>query len=464
MSKFRAKFGKRLMAYVLTGVMIVSNMTSSNLTAFASTPTDEEEYQIETSSAIEETSDEEEKMVEEKNVEVENAETTDSGTTPPQQSDVNQSDVNQSDVDQSDVDQSDVDQSDVDQSDVDQSDVEEADADGFYDGFKAAKAVEGRPYYFNFETEYAEVSSIENIHEKGLFSFNAGNTSAAVYNGGGHGVEFKTNNKLTFKVAGNSYIVVGGNNSSNCTDLAAASTSGTLKPTTLSTQTGGRATLANCKEKGANTLIYEYTGTAGAVDLTLNLSEGQTSTKAYIAYVCVIPKASVSEEPDTTHTSWNFSASEFQTTANQAGVSEYKGLKATNAKAHNGKYLYIGSNGTLLIPVAGDSTVTVKAQYGNKFYFADNSEDVKEGSGEAISEYTYEYTGKKGYVKITSLATTYLTEITVEAAPDTTYTSWNFSASDFQTEANKTSVSEYKGLKATNAKAHNGKYLYIGSN
>ncbi|MDE7268244.1 MAG: hypothetical protein K2N89_12330, partial [Lachnospiraceae bacterium] len=51
----------------------------------------------------------------------------------------------------------------------------------------------------------------------------------------------------------------------------------------------------------------------------------------------------------------------------------------------------------------------------NKFYFADNSEDVKEGSGEAISEYTYTYTGKKAYVKITSLATTYLTEITVVA-------------------------------------------------
>lgn len=174
-------------------------------------------------------------------------------------------------------------------------DGEQPDADGFYDGFKATSAVEGRSYYFDFATEYASVGAntpISNSIENGLFSFDAGNTSQAVYNGATYGVEFKTNNKLTFKVAGNSFIVVGGDNNSNCEDLAAASTSGTLSPTTLSTNTSNHATLENCKNKGANTLVYKYTGNAGTVDLTLNGS----GVKAYIAYVCVIPNTAADEE------------------------------------------------------------------------------------------------------------------------------------------------------------------------
>lgn len=36
MSKLKKKFGRRILAYLLSGAMIVSSLTSSNMTAFAS--------------------------------------------------------------------------------------------------------------------------------------------------------------------------------------------------------------------------------------------------------------------------------------------------------------------------------------------------------------------------------------------------------------------------------------------
>ena len=152
---------------------------------------------------------------------------------------------------------------------------------------------------------------------------------------------------------------------------------------------------------------YEYTGGKGMVPIII----GATTT--YINSITVTYNDNSGDEPDTTYTSWNFSDSSFQTDANKTSVSEYRGLKLENAKAHNAQYLYIGNGGKASIPVAGDSTVTVKAQYGNSFYFADNENDVKTGSGADISTYTYEYTGEKGYVVLTVTGTTYLTEITV---------------------------------------------------
>ena len=350
-------------------------------------------------------------------------------------------------------------------------DDEQPDADGFYNGLEATEIVAERPYYYDFTGH----GTIANTYEKGLFSFNAGSYHSAGYDQSKpeNGIEFKSGNKLTFSVSGNSYIVVGGNNNNTCTDLAAAGDKGTMKPETLSTVTAGKAALSDCKEKGSNTLVYEYTGEAGKVTLTVDPSytkaEGQTSTKAYIAYVCVIPKeAGGEDETDTTHTSWKFSDADFQTEANKTSVSEYNGLKIDGggAKAHNNKYLYVGTNGKVSIPVAGNGVVTVKTQYGDKFYFADKSDDVKEGVTDGtICTYTYAYTGKKGYVTLSVLATTYLTEISVEAI-DTSHTSWKFSDAGFQTEENKTSVTAYNGLKIDGggAKAHNDKYLYVGTN
>ena len=182
------------------------------------------------------------------------------------------------------------------------------DADGFYNGFEASKPVAERPYYFDFGTTFNGAfadKTMPNEYEKGLFSFEAvGNQ--AVYHSEKYGVEFKYTNKLTFNVSGSCDIVVGGDNNSNCTDLAASSTSGKLKPTTRSTQTAGHATLASCKEKGDNALVYSYTGDEGAVTFTLN-GDG---CKAYIAYVCIIPKKAgiTGKNKDGKPDVWDFAA------------------------------------------------------------------------------------------------------------------------------------------------------------
>ncbi|MCM1526111.1 MAG: pectinesterase family protein [Clostridium sp.] len=161
--------------------------------------------------------------------------------------------------------------------------------DGFVNGLVATSAEAGKSYYYDF----TEMTSIPNTHSAGLFSFDAGSYNAAAYKDTTYGIEFKSDNKLTFQVAGNSYIVVGGDNNNNCTDLKATSGTGIFVTDSQSTVTAGHATLDDCKTKGSNTIVYEYQGTAGSVTLEVDSeytkAEGQSSTKAYIAYVCVIP-------------------------------------------------------------------------------------------------------------------------------------------------------------------------------
>ncbi len=489
MSKFKKKFGKRILAFLLSGAMIMSNMTAFASEAPQDTGeeyvreetvvTDEndteyvEEADADESSKSEDSTADKTDDVKETSAETVEAtetsdskETTETETAKEEQTSETESSLS-AETETTDAEET----SEEEQTSETDNEEGEADADGFYNGLEATTVEAGKSYYYDFTGH----GTIANTYEKGLFSFSAGSYHGAGYDESKpeNGIEFKSGNKLTFSVSGNSYIVVGGNNNNTCTDLAAAGDKGTMKPETLSTVTAGKAALSDCKEKGSNTLVYEYTGEAGKVTLTVDPSytqaEGQTNTKAYITYVCVIPKEAGGEnEPDTTHTNWKFSDADFQTEANKTSVSEYNGLKIDGggAKAHNNNYLYVGTNGKVSIPVAGNSVVTVKTQYGDKFYFADKSDDVKEGVTDGtICTYTYAYTGKKGYVTLTVLATTYLTEISVETI-DTSHTSWKFSDDSFQTEENKTSVTAYNGLKIDGggAKAHNGKYLYVGTN
>ncbi|MDE7269187.1 MAG: hypothetical protein K2N81_01800, partial [Acetatifactor sp.] len=196
-------------------------------------------------------------------------------------------------------------------------DDDKPDEDNFYNGFKAKEAVEGRSYAFNFATVegglaqegWKQNTALENNFDKGLFTFAAGNWNQAKYHGTKYGVEFKPGNKLTFAVAGNCYIVVGGDNNSHNEDLAATSESGKVTPATLSTHTSNYASLADCKQmKEGNTLIYKYEGSAGTVTLTLDGTSGTDSGKtAYISSVCVIPRKTITldtTKPDV----WDFGA------------------------------------------------------------------------------------------------------------------------------------------------------------
>ena len=438
MSKFKKKFGKRILAFLLSGAMIMSNMTAFASEAPQDTGeeyvreetvvTDEndteyvEEADADESSKSEDSTADKKDDVKETSAETVEAtetsdskETTETETAKEEQTSETESSLS-AETETTDAEET----SEEEQTSETDNEEGEADADGFYNGLEATTVEAGKSYYYDFTGH----GTIANTYEKGLFSFSAGSYHGAGYDESKpeNGIEFKSGNKLTFSVSGNSYIVVGGNNNNTCTELAAAGDKGTMKPETLSTVTAGKAAFSDCKEKGSNTLVYEYTGEAGKVTLTVDPSytqtEGQTSTKAYIAYVCVIPKeAGGEDEPDTTHTSWKFSDADFQTEANKTSVTAYNGLKIDGggAKAHNNKYLYVGTNGKVSIPVAGNSVVTVKTQFGDKFYFADKSDDVKEGVTDGtICTYTYEYTGGMGYVTLTVLATTYLTEITVE--------------------------------------------------
>lgn len=167
--------------------------------------------------------------------------------------------------------------------DDDSSETVEADADGFYNGMEVSSIAENTSYYYDF-TGFS--SGIANTYSAGLFSFSAGNSNAASYHSATYGIQFKAGNMLTFKVAGDSYIVVGGDNNNSCTDLAATvatADSGAVSPETQTTVTSGHATLANCKTMGDNTVIYKYKGESNSVTLTVN------SNSSYIAYICVIP-------------------------------------------------------------------------------------------------------------------------------------------------------------------------------
>ncbi|MCM1090924.1 MAG: pectinesterase family protein [Butyrivibrio sp.] len=192
-------------------------------------------------------------------------------------------------------------------------DIEAPDADNFYNGLTTQKAVvEGRSYVFDFtnkdnlgtDSYKSDGAKLENSVAKGLFAYKAGQNEAK-YHSTQHGIEFKNTNELTFDVASDSYIVVGGNNNSDA-DITASSTSGKVTPETLNSHTTQQATLANVKVKGDNTLVYEYRGSEGKVTLTVGAS------KAYIAYICIIPAEKKQEvvldsaKPDV----WDFGAME----------------------------------------------------------------------------------------------------------------------------------------------------------
>ncbi|MEO7976029.1 hypothetical protein [Flavobacterium sp.] len=116
-----------------------------------------------------------------------------------------------------------------------------------------------------------------NTYELGLFKIEAGCCNAYSLNGAQHGIAFKAGNKITLKVAGNSYIRVATDQFSGGT-IKATSATGAFDVTTVNNNTG--TTFSNGAPTYVNIL---YVGTAGTVTLE---SVGPTN---YLPYIEVSP-------------------------------------------------------------------------------------------------------------------------------------------------------------------------------
>lgn len=169
------------------------------------------------------------------------------------------------------------------------------DADGFYNGLLSSEVKDGRSYYYDFSTR--PIDPWVDTFEKGLFTYDKGQAGKNAYwHSEKYGIEFAVGNKITFQVSGDSYIVVGGgDNNSKCDLLRASSEQGSISPESLNPVKGGQGTLAECKNRAGNVLVYEYTGTKGSVTLTFDTTD-ESNNKAYISCACVIPKEK--ENPD----------------------------------------------------------------------------------------------------------------------------------------------------------------------
>ena len=150
------------------------------------------------------------------------------------------------------------------------------------DGSTVETAEKGMAYYFDL----ASTQTYATAGTYGLMTVATGSKNALQYHSATYGLAAKEGNNFTVKVAGNSYIVVSGdNNSSAGATITAGSKSGQFENDTLATKTSGHCDLEGCKSQGDNSVSFLYVGDAGEVTLTLN---GST---AYICAICVIPAA-----------------------------------------------------------------------------------------------------------------------------------------------------------------------------
>ncbi len=111
--------------------------------------------------------------------------------------------------------------------------------------------------------------------EKGLFKVECGPSNAYKYNGADHGSVFKTGNRITLQVAGNTTVKTGGCRYSNGT-VTVSSATGRFDKTSLSTQT------ATCYHEDGASFGFLYAGTAGTIVMEFT---GTT----YIPYIELIP-------------------------------------------------------------------------------------------------------------------------------------------------------------------------------
>jgi len=111
--------------------------------------------------------------------------------------------------------------------------------------------------------------------EQGLFKIEPGSSHGYGYNGDVHGSILKEGNKITLKVAGSTYIKIGGCQYSNGT-ISASSTTGNVDVALQASQTSA------CYHVDSSSVDFLYVGTAGTVTLDFT---GTT----YIPIIEVVP-------------------------------------------------------------------------------------------------------------------------------------------------------------------------------
>ncbi len=180
----------------------------------------------------------------------------------------------------------------------------------------------------------------------------------------------------------------------------------------------------NVREYDAD-YVYTFTGTEG-----IKLRDGQyeVTTKGcpYIQLLTSDLKVAgqnaekiikFSKDPIT---DWTFSEEEGFT---KNTLENYKGLLMSGVSNENGKaHAVSGAGGEYKVPVAGPCKISVSYYY-EATGSIENTVDISLAEGDEaykttnkVKTSTYEYTGEKGYVTITTTAKTYLTKITAQYA------------------------------------------------
>lgn len=172
--------------------------------------------------------------------------------------------------------------------------------------------------------------------------------------------------------------------------------------------------------------VYEFIGTEG-----IELRDGVYTVKventgAYVQLLTSnlrINGAAVSKQIDFTAdiNEWNFNDADFVNGgySSTSATYTYKTLEFSGCKSHNSTYLYAGNGGQIIVPVKGNSIITVNACYEYHLKVGETIiGDAQTGSTSQIDALTYDYQGSAGYVTISAFGTCYINSISVAQVAD----------------------------------------------
>lgn len=228
------------------------------------------------------------------------------------------------------------------------------------------------PYYFDLRNGSIVPASSNVTIDQGLFKLEAGCCNGYSLNGTQHGIEFKVGNKITLKVAGNSYIRIGTDQFSTGT-ITASSSNGALDVTN---RNNAGPTFSN------GTPLYVdflYVGPAGIVTL-----EG-TGSKVYVPYIEISPNpytvslsTYVKKSGTVTLNGVTINLTSGTTSADNSSVTVSGGIVLSSLKDTGFVALDLGGNMSTLTPtVSGDiASATISGNNLNITY-ANSSTDPK---------------------------------------------------------------------------------------
>ncbi len=418
MSKVRRKALGRILAFVLTIVMVTSNMP---VTASTVTETVETEASTDTSADVSTVA------------ESESASETGTATTETSEASTEKTTVEESTVastEETTVEEST--EASTEQTTVEESTVEqtteattEVATDEVVD---VVEEIEGVKTVYDFrdgsivptDTDgKATVSSLD-----GKVTVACGPSNAYAYNGAQHGVAFKTGNTVTISVPEKAQIWIGGCQYSASTGTVTFSMNGT-DISTMNTQT------ATCYHQDGAAVVYTYEGEAG--DLVLTFAD-----TTYVPVIEVIRAVTVSDDAVETvvktTTEYNFCDGSIvpTDTDGKATVTSMDG-KLTVACGPSNAYQYNGAQhgvafktgNTITIEVPKKATISIGGcQYSNAtatVTFSMNGTDISTINTKTAACYhvdgsvaAYEYEGEAGDLVLTFADTTYVPVIIVE--------------------------------------------------